>query len=147
MWSLSTRVGAEFTGAWKTKKSVLRLTPENGLNHVSQFANDGIACHPLAAQPACRYAGTKQNAPPQIKSGGSMRQRSSVYGLWLAVILLAALPAPVAAQAPTVTVFEGACLITGDGGTPIDDSAFVVEGNRITQVGRKGALTEIGRAH
>jgi imidazolonepropionase-like amidohydrolase len=66
-----------------------------------------------------------------------------VYGPWLAVVLLAAaaLPSPVAAQAPAVTVFEGARLITGDGGAPVEDSAFVVEGNRITQVGRKGALT------
>ena len=72
-----------------------------------------------------------------------MRQRLSAYGPWLAVVLLAAsaLPLPAAAQAPAVTVFEGARLITGDGGAPIDDSAFVVEGNRITQVGRKGALT------
>jgi imidazolonepropionase-like amidohydrolase len=66
-----------------------------------------------------------------------------MYGPWLAIVLLAAaaLPSPVAAQAPAVTVFEGARLITGDGGTPIEDSAFVVEGNRITQVGRKGGLT------
>ena len=71
-----------------------------------------------------------------------MRQRLSVYGPCLAIILLAAaLPSPVAAQAPAVTVFEGARLITGDGGAPIEDSAFIVEGNRITQVGRKGALT------
>jgi len=71
-----------------------------------------------------------------------MRKRQLEFGPWLAIILLAAaVPAPVVAQAPAVTVFEGARLITGDGGTPIEDSAFVVEGNRITQVGRKGAVT------
>jgi imidazolonepropionase-like amidohydrolase len=38
-------------------------------------------------------------------------------------------------------VFEGARLITGDSGPPIETSAFVVEGNRITAVGRRGAMT------
>lgn len=41
---------------------------------------------------------------------------------------------------PTVTVFEGARLITGDGSAPIENSAFVVTGNTFTQVGRRGAL-------
>src|SRR5258705_10326557 len=72
-----------------------------------------------------------------------MRKRQLEFGPWLAIILLAAtaLPSRAAAQAQAITVFEGARLITGDGGTPIEDSAFVVEGNRITQVGRKGAVT------
>jgi len=38
-------------------------------------------------------------------------------------------------------VFEGALLITGDGGGPIENSAFIVEGNRFTAVGRRGAVT------
>src|SRR5258708_14640097 len=38
-------------------------------------------------------------------------------------------------------VFEGARLITGDGGAPIEDSALIVEGNRFTAVGRRGAVT------
>jgi imidazolonepropionase-like amidohydrolase len=38
------------------------------------------------------------------------------------------------------TVFEGARLITGDGGTPIENSAFIVDGNRITAVGRRGEV-------
>lgn len=41
---------------------------------------------------------------------------------------------------PTVTVFEGSRLITGDGSAPIENSAFVVTGNTFTQVGRRGAL-------
>jgi imidazolonepropionase-like amidohydrolase len=71
----------------------------------------------------------------------SMRRRLSSCARALAVALLAisAMASPAVAQ--TATVFEGARLITGDGGTPIEDSAFVVEGSRITQVGRKGALT------
>ncbi|MBI3400363.1 MAG: amidohydrolase family protein [Acidobacteria bacterium] len=44
-------------------------------------------------------------------------------------------------DAPAATVFEGARLITGEGNAPIENSAFVVENDRITSVGRKGALT------
>jgi len=39
-----------------------------------------------------------------------------------------------------VTVFEGARLITGDGNGPIENSAFIVENNRFTRVGRKGEV-------
>jgi imidazolonepropionase-like amidohydrolase/streptogramin lyase len=45
------------------------------------------------------------------------------------------------------TIFEGARLIAGDGGPAIDNSAFVVSGDRITQVGRKGALDAAGARH
>jgi imidazolonepropionase-like amidohydrolase len=38
----------------------------------------------------------------------------------------------------TVTIFEGARLITGDGSAPLENAAFVVDGARITQVGRAG---------
>lgn len=47
----------------------------------------------------------------------------------------------VRAQGPaptTVTVFEGARLIVGDGRPPIENAAFVVSGSRLTQVGRAG---------
>ncbi len=37
-------------------------------------------------------------------------------------------------------LFEGARLITGDGGAPIERSAFVVENGRFTRVGRKGEV-------
>jgi imidazolonepropionase-like amidohydrolase len=58
--------------------------------------------------------------------------------------LVLALTLPALAQAPApggVIVFEGARLITGDGATPIEDSAFVIQNGRITQVGRKGQVT------
>jgi imidazolonepropionase-like amidohydrolase len=42
--------------------------------------------------------------------------------------------------AGTVTLFEGARLIVGDESAPIENSAFVVENDRITRVGRKGQL-------
>jgi hypothetical protein len=46
---------------------------------------------------------------------------------------------PVAQTFTGVVVYEGARLITGDASAPIEDSAFVVEGGRFTQVGRRGA--------
>jgi imidazolonepropionase-like amidohydrolase len=41
---------------------------------------------------------------------------------------------------PSVTVFEGARLITGDGSAPLENSAFIVTGNAFTQVGRRDEL-------
>jgi imidazolonepropionase-like amidohydrolase len=37
-------------------------------------------------------------------------------------------------------LFEGARLITFDGSAPIEDSAFLVENQKITRVGKRGAL-------
>src|SRR5687768_2683436 len=47
---------------------------------------------------------------------------------------------PVAGQAPAagVTVFEGMRLIAGDGRAPIENAALVMDGGRITRVGRSG---------
>ena len=45
-----------------------------------------------------------------------------------------------ARTAETVTIFEGARLIVGDGSPPIEDSAFLVEGDRFGQVGRRGEI-------
>jgi imidazolonepropionase-like amidohydrolase len=41
----------------------------------------------------------------------------------------------------TATLFEGARLIDGNGGPPVEDSAFLVERNQITRVGRRGQVT------
>ena len=61
----------------------------------------------------------------------------------LLVLLAACSPAP-ASQAPQatadVTVFEGALLITGEDGPPIENSAFIVENGRLTLVGRSGEV-------
>ena len=66
-----------------------------------------------------------------------MRGRANTYTLVVgAVVLLSA----VTPGAPAVTVFEGATLIAGDGGAPVENAAFVVEGARVTQVGRKGEV-------
>src|SRR5207247_118454 len=43
-------------------------------------------------------------------------------------------------QTRKATLFEGARLIPGDGGAPIESSAFVVENDRFTSVGRKGEI-------
>ncbi|HTG72427.1 MAG TPA: hypothetical protein VMB70_01580, partial [Terriglobia bacterium] len=61
------------------------------------------------------------------------------YGL--TIITTGFLVGLLAAQAPNaVTVFEGARLIVGDGSAPLENSAFVVNGNRFTQVGRGGQV-------
>jgi imidazolonepropionase-like amidohydrolase len=43
-------------------------------------------------------------------------------------------------QTPTATLFEGARLINGTGGAAVENAAFVVEGSRITAVGRAGQV-------
>ncbi len=60
------------------------------------------------------------------------------------LLLAASAATPVAgraAQAAGVTLFEGARLIVGDGSAPIEDAAFIVDGARLTQVGRRGQLS------
>src|SRR4029453_2472276 len=47
-----------------------------------------------------------------------------------------------------VAVYEGALLITGDGTAPIENSAFLVENDTFTRVGRKGEIqVPAGAAH
>jgi imidazolonepropionase-like amidohydrolase len=91
---------------------------------------------------------------PHIPQEAAMRRlkmeahHRMVAGLvWMGLCVSTVLP--VAGQAPQttrVTVFEGARLITGDGRAPIDNSAFVVENSRITQVGTRGQLKVPGTA-
>jgi len=60
------------------------------------------------------------------------------------LVLVAVIAAAVVAFGQTgatrVTVFQGARLINGNGGPPIENAAFVVEGARFTQVGRADAV-------
>jgi imidazolonepropionase-like amidohydrolase len=64
------------------------------------------------------------------------------------VILASALLAAAQAGRARVAVYEGARLITGDGNAPIENSAFLVENNRFTQVGRRGQIpVPAGAAH
>ena len=71
-----------------------------------------------------------------------MRQPKLVIAAYL--LFFAACSTSAAPQgAPTsggITLFEGARLIVGDGMAPIESSAFLVENNRFTRVGRKGEI-------
>jgi imidazolonepropionase-like amidohydrolase len=59
------------------------------------------------------------------------------------IVALWALGTALAAQNPArgPVLFEGARLITGERGAPIPDSAFLVEGSRITAVASRGSIT------
>jgi imidazolonepropionase-like amidohydrolase len=48
--------------------------------------------------------------------------------------------APPQSQAANRTLFEGARLIAGDGRTPIEDSAILVEGDRFARIARRGEI-------
>ena len=58
------------------------------------------------------------------------------------VLIASCLVSTVAAErqpgASTITLFEGARLIAGDGREPLENSAFVVENDRFTRVGKRG---------
>ena len=44
------------------------------------------------------------------------------------------------AVATSVTVFEGARLIVGDGSTPIENAVFIIDDTRFVQVGRSNSI-------
>ena len=63
--------------------------------------------------------------------------------MWTLMLIVAAGFALLSAQAGRTSgtiLFEGARLITGATGAPIESSAFLVENGRFTKVGRKGAV-------
>ncbi len=53
---------------------------------------------------------------------------------------LFAIALALAANASAATLYEGARLIVGDGSAAIENSAFIVDNNRFTAVGRKGQI-------
>jgi imidazolonepropionase-like amidohydrolase len=53
-------------------------------------------------------------------------------------VLFASQPSSQGTTAGAVTLFEGARLIVGDSSAPIESAAFVVEGEKIVRVGRRG---------
>jgi imidazolonepropionase-like amidohydrolase len=62
-------------------------------------------------------------------------------GLAICLLLIMVSSEPITAQAPAdVTIFEGARLIVGDGSAAVENSAFIVNGSRFTQVGRAGQV-------
>ena len=57
------------------------------------------------------------------------------------IAVLAAASITIAGQTPAgVVVYEGARIIVGDGSNPLENAALVVDGARITQVGRVGQV-------
>jgi len=70
------------------------------------------------------------------------RMTATLIGVTAICLLLIGLSSsPITAQAPAaVTVFEGAGLIVGDGSAVIENSVFIVNGGRFTQVGRAGQV-------
>ncbi len=64
------------------------------------------------------------------------RRSIALFGLLAFVVTLAA-ARPAAAQ---TTLFEGARIIPGDGGTAIESGALLVEGGVIARIGRKGEI-------
>jgi imidazolonepropionase-like amidohydrolase len=62
-------------------------------------------------------------------------------GLLSAGLIIAAVwSAPVEGQTPGATVFQGARLIDGTGGAPIENATFVVQNARFVQVGQTGKV-------
>jgi len=48
---------------------------------------------------------------------------------------------PLLAAAQPAILVEGARLITGDGDAPVENSAFLIENNKFSRVGKKGQIT------
>jgi imidazolonepropionase-like amidohydrolase len=73
-----------------------------------------------------------------------MRIGVRLLGGLLSTLLFAAAcasPAPAPTAASSAILFEGARLIDGNGGAPIDQSALLVDSDAIVAVGRKGEIT------
>jgi hypothetical protein len=69
-------------------------------------------------------------------------RRASVVACVAVAVIASYRRAPVSAQQQTTALaIEGGTLIDGNGGAPVTDSVVVVQGNRITAVGRKGQVT------
>ena len=62
------------------------------------------------------------------------------FGLFLLLAVFGGLTSAQSQQAPAL-VIEGGTLIDGNGGTPVQDSVVVIQGNKIASVSRKGQVT------
>jgi imidazolonepropionase-like amidohydrolase len=69
-----------------------------------------------------------------------MRAKLIASTLIISALAISAMAIAAPARAQTATVFEGARLIPGDGSPAIENSAFVVENNRFTAIGRRGEV-------
>ena len=73
-------------------------------------------------------------------SSRPMRTARFAIALSLVVVGLTGARGQSPPQPETVTLYEGARLITGDGGSPIENSAFLVERGRFVRVGRRAEV-------
>ncbi len=69
-----------------------------------------------------------------------MRKTASLWLVLLAALVCALVPVQVTAQAQQAVVIQGGTLIDGNGGAPVPDSVIVIQGNRISAVGRRGQV-------
>ena len=69
----------------------------------------------------------------------ALRHLTALCGL--ALLAAACSTPPPQDAARSVVLYEGARLVPGDGGAPIDDSALLVENGAITRVGRRGNVS------
>jgi imidazolonepropionase-like amidohydrolase len=69
-----------------------------------------------------------------------MRSIVKIFFGCLLLVTFCASQTEVRAQTSKATLFEGARLIIGDGSPPIENSAFLVENGKFTQVGKKGEI-------
>jgi imidazolonepropionase-like amidohydrolase len=76
----------------------------------------------------------------QVQDRELSRPHPLLVAAWLCLASACSSPATEQARPTGVTVFEGARLITGDGGAPIEDSVFIVENNTFSHVGRRGEV-------
>jgi hypothetical protein len=69
---------------------------------------------------------------------GKMKAPEHRFDYLFAVCLLFASAMSAQAQRPSTLVIVGGTLIDGNGGTPLRDALIIIQGNKITTVGRKG---------
>jgi imidazolonepropionase-like amidohydrolase len=91
---------------------------------------------------ACRI-NWKSNKLVHLLRGVNLLYVSRFMRLLSAGVVLSAAFIAVNAQAPVpnvTTLYEGAKLVNSNGSAPIDNSAFIVQSGRFTQIGRRGEL-------
>src|SRR5580765_6299056 len=72
----------------------------------------------------------------------TQRLKTKLLGMAVVAATTLAIGLTVHAQGQQqVLVIDGGTLIDGNGGAPVPNSVVVIQGNRITAVGRKGAVT------
>jgi hypothetical protein len=94
---------------------------------------------------APRARSAPRDTANQPRALQSIKGRACGWLIWVACTVSAAACTSAASQQPgqdarTATLFEGARVIVGDGTTTIENAAFVVQGNRITSIGRSGEV-------